>query len=346
MADFPGMRSSVALSLISAVVDARDIRWRVTTEEISLQNLRLLIDTVIDLLNAEPAVLELHTDLCVLGDIHGNVDCLLHLLARTGWPPTRKYLFLGDYVDRGDYSCEVMILLYSLKVLYPQHVFLLRGNHESKDVSMTFGFPEECIQKFSVEIYQQFLISFGALPVAAIANAWFCTHGGICQNVMTIGDLCIIEKVKNVNDSPTIADLLWSDPSDGCVGFIPNPRGCGKQFGRDTVEQFLTKCHLIGIIRGHQMCDGGYNWPFSEEGGVLTVFSSYDYCGYMNDAASVHLSKDGRPTIVVLPPQLDLKMCPSRMPRPSWMITMATPDPEIDLLIGTRINEALDKTVS
>jgi len=86
----------------------------------------------------------------------------------------KVYLFLGDYVDRGYYSCEVMLYLLSLKIRYPKNIWLLRGNHECASVSGHFGFKEECKTKYGVNIYYSFLLLFQTMPLAAVV----CTDFG------------------------------------------------------------------------------------------------------------------------------------------------------------------------
>jgi diadenosine tetraphosphatase ApaH/serine/threonine PP2A family protein phosphatase len=307
-------------ALASAVVTARDQRWWVTSKEIPETALRRLISRATAIFESEPAILELSEDLHIIGDIHGNVDCFLQILTQTGWPPHASFLCLGDYVDRGEYSCEVIILLYALKVLYPSHVFLLRGNHESTSVAQNFGFREECVRKFSLSIYERFMESFEALPVAAVANGWFCVHGGISERAMTMSRIREIDKVADGRENAVVCDFLWSDPEGDVRGFAPNPRGLGHLFGADSVDRFLEECDLIGIIRAHQLCDAGFGWPFSEDGGVLTVFSSYDYQEAMNDAGYVVLLKGGKVEIKVVPATTGMKKRPPRIARPPWMI--------------------------
>jgi serine/threonine-protein phosphatase 2B catalytic subunit len=105
------------------------------------------------LLQAEPNLLELRDPLTIVGDIHGQYYDLLKILELGGDPEKNRYLFLGDYVDRGAFSIEALILLYSLKVCYPKNVFLLRGNHECLQLTTHFNFREECLAKFDQEIY-------------------------------------------------------------------------------------------------------------------------------------------------------------------------------------------------
>ena len=109
----------------------------------------------------------------MLGDIHGQYYDLINILddgKSSGMDMGKKYLFLGDYVDRGAFGCEVMFLLLSLKVKYPNNIYMLRGNHECRSVSGYFGFKEECTAKYGTTIYNWFISLFECLPLAAIVN--------------------------------------------------------------------------------------------------------------------------------------------------------------------------------
>ncbi|CAN0362773.1 unnamed protein product [Hapterophycus canaliculatus] len=85
-------------------------------------------------------------------------------------PPERQYLFLGDYVDRGCFSCEVALYLVSLKVAFPRKVYLIRGNHETANQTAACGFKKECCAKYGSAIYDTFLECFSALPVCAVLS--------------------------------------------------------------------------------------------------------------------------------------------------------------------------------
>lgn len=97
-----------------------------------------------DIMKDEPRMLELSSPIYVLGDLHGNFNDLLYF-EKVLWHlgpclcPS-SLLFLGDYVDRGQFSIEVVAYLFSYKVQGPGKVKLLRGNHEIRDIQKLFTF--------------------------------------------------------------------------------------------------------------------------------------------------------------------------------------------------------------
>lgn len=126
----------------------------------------------------------------MVGDVHGQFYDFVKLLEVGGNPTKTKYLFLGDYVDRGSFSCEVVLLLYSLKLNFPKTIYMLRGNHECRQMTQFFNFRAECIHKYDQETYELFMESFDALPIACLVNDKFLAlHGGLSPELKTINDL-------------------------------------------------------------------------------------------------------------------------------------------------------------
>lgn len=102
------------------------------------------------------------------------------MLEKAGPPGNINYLFLGDYVDRGIYGVEVIILLMAIKINFKSSFILLRGNHESRNMTENFTFRQEAITMYDIQIYNMFMEMFDCMPFCAIVdNKYFAMHGGI-----------------------------------------------------------------------------------------------------------------------------------------------------------------------
>jgi len=251
----------------------------------SIESLRkgLLIDErsaimvcclAVDILAGEPQVLRITAPVTVCGDIHGQFyDCKM-LFKTGGEVPSVKYLFLGDYVDRGYYSLETLLLLLSLKVKYADMIYLVRGNHETRDMTMKYGFYEECMRKYGTpNVWQHCLKVFDFLSLSAvIGERMFCIHGGLSPSISSLDDINNINKASTASSS---SDLLWSDPSE-TNGWANSPRGAGFLYGPDVIKGFNQANNLDLICRAHQLCMSGYAW--NSDHTVLTLFSAPNYC--------------------------------------------------------------------
>jgi diadenosine tetraphosphatase ApaH/serine/threonine PP2A family protein phosphatase len=291
---------------------------------ISLPDLTTLIAAVVDRHQREPATLTLTGPHYIVGDIHGNVDALIRIFGQFGFPPHSQYLFLGDYIDRGRNSCEVILILYGLKTLFPDHIHLLRGNHEFFGMSDAYGFRRECEYRLSRALYEQIIRSFDSLPIAARIGGNYCVHGGLSPKLMTEHAIPTVEKLSqkvSFLDSPS-CEMLWSDPSPSVAEFAKSPRGFGVLFGRDAVTKFLAACPgAFRIVRSHESCQAGFNWPFSEGGPVLTVFSSCDYCNMGNYAGVVTVTDgDNSVKCQAIPPVGTADARKRRVIYPEWLM--------------------------
>lgn len=247
-----------------------------------------LCKTIRPVFLSELSLLELEPPIYICGDIHGHFDDLLKVFEKGGLPPKATYLFLGDYVDRGDKSVDVICLLFALKLLYPKNIYLLRGNHESPDINDFFGFFNECVSKINDSIWDIFNSVFDALPVAAlVGKQYFCVHGGLSPYMQTLDEINEIERPTSVFDDYILADVLWTDPKSGLEGWGPNPRGDTKTWGLDVAENFIKQNNIQFIVRGHQMAVNGFDFPFYPIKNTITVFTASKYDKYSKNKAAM-----------------------------------------------------------
>mmetsp|Transcript_35651 Transcript_35651/g.45376 ORF Transcript_35651/g.45376 Transcript_35651/m.45376 type:complete len:315 (+) Transcript_35651:87-1031(+) len=231
----------------------------------------------------------------VCGDVHGQFHDLMELFQIGGKPPDTNYLFMGDYVDRGYYSVETVSLLVTLKVRFPDRVFILRGNHESRQITQVYGFYDECVRKYgNPNVWKMFTDLFDYFPLTAVVeDSVFCLHGGLSPSIETLDHIRQLDRVQEVPHEGPMCDLLWSDPDDR-YGWGISPRGAGYTFGQDISEQFNHTNGLNLVSRAHQLVMDGYNWSHNQN--TVTVFSAPNYCYRCGNQAAImevdeHLNK-------------------------------------------------------
>eukprot|EP01063_Lacrimia_lanifica_P026797 TRINITY_DN3667_c0_g3_i1.p1 TRINITY_DN3667_c0_g3~~TRINITY_DN3667_c0_g3_i1.p1 ORF type:complete len:499 (+),score=127.94 TRINITY_DN3667_c0_g3_i1:90-1586(+) len=254
-----------------------------------------------EVLMQQPTLLELDGPIKVSGDIHGQYYDLLRLFDRGGFPPDANYLFLGDYVDRGKHSMEVICLLFCYKVKYPENFFLLRGNHESAAINRMYGFYDDCKRRYNVKLWKGFTDVFNCLPAAAtIGEKILCMHGGISPELTDLTQIRDMSRPCEVPDQGLLCDLLWADPEFEIEGWIESDRGVSYLFGQNEVTRFLNMMDMDLIIRAHQVMERGYE--FFADRQLVTLFSAPNYCAeFDNDAAIMNIDENLQCSFAIIP---------------------------------------------
>lgn len=231
-------------------------------------------------------LLELEAPLKICGDVHGQYTDLLRLFEYGGFPPDSNYLFLGDYVDRGKQSLEVICLLLCYKIQYPTNFFLLRGNHEAAGINRIYGFYDECKRRYSIKLWKVFSDVFNCLPVSALVDEKIlCMHGGLSPEIASLQQIADLTRPCDVPDVGLMCDLLWSDPDTAVSGWGENDRGVSFVFGADIVTEFLEQHDLDLVVRAHQVVEDGYEFFAGRR--LVTLFSAPNYCGEFDNAGGI-----------------------------------------------------------
>lgn len=255
-----------------------------------------LCQTAKQIFDTEDTVYRMPAPCTIVGDIHGQFYDLLELFLVGGDVPDTNYVFMGDFVDRGFHSVESFLFLLVLKIKYPKHVALVRGNHESRQITQVYGFYDECLRKYgNPNVWRYCTDLFDFLPLASVVEEKIlCVHAGLSPSIRTLEQLSAIERRTEVPHEGPMCDLLWSDPEQ-IEGWGISPRGAGFLFGGDIVDQFNRANNLDLICRSHQLVMDGYKTMFNST--LVTVWSAPNYCYRCGNVASIleldeHLEKN------------------------------------------------------
>lgn len=279
----------------------------------------LLANATRRLLEWQPILAEVNAPCQVFGDIHGQLRDLLLLFHYFGMPSEsnrRTFVFNGDFVDRGHHQLETLGILFALKLLYPQRVILVRGNHEERSMNLKYGFHDECIERLGAalgeKVFETTHKAFDQLPLAClISGKILCVHGGIGDGKWDLSDLRdlkrpIDDKVMFQESNAWILNLLWSDPieeddvtrqcSADVFGVHESPRiNKAYQFGWNVTKTFCARNGLSLVVRSHQCKPGGRGFDVMHDEMLVRVFSARDYEGMGNDGAVLLVAEDMEP---------------------------------------------------
>ncbi|MGD6933900.1 MAG: metallophosphoesterase [Candidatus Bathyarchaeia archaeon] len=214
----------------------------------------------------------------VVGDLHGDLTSLKTIFEVSGFiakldkSPDSCMVFLGDYVDRGTQSAEVLYVLLSLKLAFPRQIIMLRGNHEGpKDLlAYPHDLPMQLQYRFPSNwqaIYERLFQLFDLLYLGVyVEKRFLMVHGGVSPKIRGLNDIA------NADGCPELfADLLWSDPDDFVENTAGSARGVGVVFGEKVSRQVLEAVNAKILIRGHEASPEGFK--INHSGRVLTLFS-------------------------------------------------------------------------
>ncbi|KAK7689526.1 hypothetical protein QCA50_007318 [Cerrena zonata] len=318
------------------------------------QQALFILEQTTEVMRTEPNLLRMNGPVVVCGDIHGQYYDLMKIFDVGGPINKNPYLFLGDYVDRGCFGIECLLYLYALKLWYPKTLWLLRGNHECAHLTAYFTFKRECLHKYSETVYDACVRSFYSLPLTALIDGkFFCVHGGISPELVTLSDLDKVDRYCEPASSGLLCDLLWADPMPnfgheqepsyerpngvppGTFWEHNNTRGCSYYYTYEAVVKFIERNHLLGIFRGHEAQDAGYTMhrrtPSKKFPSVITIFSAPNYLDVYHNRGAVIRYKDRNITIR----QFNASQHPYWLPNFMDAFTWSLP------FVGSKITEML-----
>lgn len=251
------------------------------------KDLKQLCDLVKEYLLEESNVQPVSSPVTVCGDIHGQFYDLMELFNVGGHVPNTAYVFMGDFVDRGYYSLETFTTLLVLKARYPDKVTLLRGNHESRQITQVYGFYDECQQKYgNANAWKYCTQVFDYLTLAAVIDGRvLCVHGGLSPEVKTLDQIRTIPRNQEIPHEGAFCDLMWSDPED-IETWQVSPRGAGWLFGYRVTDEFSRINRIDLVCRAHQLVQEGYKFMFPDKN-LVTVWSAPNYCYRCGNVASI-----------------------------------------------------------
>lgn len=266
-----------------------------TSELPSTSEICEILDAVKVVFGKEPNVLRVAKDIVICGDSHGQLYDVMHLFDQVGYPGTKRYIFCGDYVDRGYYSTELACLLFCYKLKFPGEFFMLRGNHETRSVNKDYGFFSELEAKIgeqAADIWDRFNLVFDRLPIAAIVdNRLFCVHGGLDPALTKVKQLDELDRRCEPDLTSILGGILWADPKE-VDDWIRSDRRAGYLFNEKHVTQFLRENGLKMVVRSHEVVDG-HKLEFKDQ--LVTIWSAPNYNYVVGNKAGVLVTSKDAP---------------------------------------------------
>jgi protein phosphatase len=284
----------------------------------SKDEIEALINEVIPILSKESSLIKIRSPCKIFGNTYGVYNDLMRFFESYGNPSdsiqngdinVMQYIFLGDFCDRGFYSLEVVLLLFALKVKYPDFIYLVRGHHEDRAINEFYGLGDECKERLNDDISKKDSIfniinqAFDYLPFGVLIDgSTLLVHGGIGSSVEKLDDInniirpvSVIHDVTNV-DQLHIIDLLYSEYDSNESWYNVNNdrdkhrRGFIVKYGKKRLDDFLKNNKISLLITAHQFVKEGF-CTFNDDK-LLTLFSATNYMDkYFNIGAMITIAK-------------------------------------------------------
>mmetsp|Transcript_26085 Transcript_26085/g.60415 ORF Transcript_26085/g.60415 Transcript_26085/m.60415 type:complete len:909 (-) Transcript_26085:47-2773(-) len=232
--------------------------------------------------------------LVIVGDTHGQLADVLHILYHLGPPSAQnRYLFNGDMVDRGGQGVEILLILFAFFLADPESIIVHRGNHENEDMNALHadnggGFEDEVMEKYGLTVYRHFVSAFKVMSLASVINKEiFVVHGGLTRvknltidyiNTLPFQECTAPHPMSTNVKEQLFSDLLWSDPTEH-EGKYKSDRGVGIKYGPDVTTKFCSQNRLRFLVRSHQVPEDGRGFQKQHNDRCVTVFSASNYCG-------------------------------------------------------------------
>jgi len=255
--------------------------------------LELLCTAAEALLSAEPLLLELSAPMVIVGNLYSHFHDLQRILRSNGLPPQRKYLFLGNAVTHGAEGIETLSLLLALKLRYPQHVFLVRGQSESRDAARVHGFYEQCKQRVGLRQWRRFATLFAAMPLAAtVDQRVLCAAGGIGPSHLSVAASSLPSLQAQLLGGAAVSRPGMDLPEAGAVRELL--AGPTEQPAAAAVHSLLLQPHgLQLLVTGGRATDHGFRIVNAHHVAVFSATEAVDEDG----PAAVLLLSETRPQV-------------------------------------------------
>ena len=316
------------ITLVEKFLDAlfRPLDWydkKVTVElkekfKFQKDEIIYLTDEVIKILSKENSLIKIRSPCKIFGNIYGLYSDLMRYFESYGNPSDNiqngdinvmQYIFLGDFCDRGNQSFEVILLLFALKIKYPNFIYLIRGHHEDININEFYGLGEECKQKLKEDIKNEDSIfnkinqAFNYLPFGVLVdNNILCIHGGIGSSINLLDDISNIARPTQVFQNPeniqqlNVLDLLYSEYDDEeekdennlySINTLRDKKNKGfiVKYRKKRLEEFIERNNINLIIATHKFVKEGFCTYCDDK--LLNIFSCTNYMDKGNNIGAM-----------------------------------------------------------